>query len=64
MGLTSISIDEKVRDRLRSLSQGARNYSETLTRLMDRAEMDDYFDDLRRRADDPDHPWLDKLDWD
>ena len=64
MGLTSISIDEKVRDRLRTLSQGARNYSETLTRLMDRVETDDYFDDLRRRADDPDQPWIDKLDWD
>ena len=31
---------------------------------MDRVETEDYFDDLRRRADDPDRPWLDKLDWD
>ena len=64
MGLTSISVDKRVRDRLRALGLGTRNYSETLTLLMDRWEMGEYVEDLRRRADDPEYPWLDELDWD
>lgn len=63
MGMTSISIDEQVRDRLRALSVGSKNYTEALTRLLDEIEMDRYVDRLQREIDDPDQPWLDGIEW-
>lgn len=62
MNSTTITLDSRVRDRLREYAAGAKNYSEAIARILDRLEMDDFLQDAKRRIDDPDHPWLTDLD--
>ncbi len=63
---TTISIDERVRDRLRAFCGGGLSYSEAINQILDRVEMDEFFKEARRNADDPDYPWIDEKDfeWD
>jgi len=61
--VTTISVDERVRDRLKAYLGGGMSYSEALMHLMDRVEADEFFRGLKRAMDDPAHPWLDKLQW-
>lgn len=61
MAATTITVDARVRDRLREFAAGSKNYSEAITRILDRLEMDDFLEDAKRRIDDPSHPWLTDL---
>lgn len=63
---TTISLDEKVRDRLRTFCGGGLSYSEALTRMMDKLEADRFFDEFEAAINDPDYPWIDYKDlkWD
>lgn len=64
--VTTISIDEAVRDRLKGFVGGGMSYSEALTRLMDLIEADRYFASFRHALDDPKFPWIseDRFKWD
>lgn len=66
MPTTTINVDVEVRDRLRAFCGGGLSYSEALTLILDQVEVQAFFAEARRKADDPDYPWLDADDlrWD
>ncbi len=66
MAATTISLDPRVRDRLKEFCAGGMSYSEAIERLMDLVEADRYFASFRAAMDDADFPWLDEkeLRWD
>ncbi len=51
MATTSIPVESKVRDRLRSYAAGDMTYSDVLTRLMDEHERDLFIREIQREAD-------------
>jgi hypothetical protein len=61
--VTTISVSPEVRDRLKAFCGGGVSYSEALTSILDRIEMDEFFEQARRAADDPSHPW-ETIAWD
>lgn len=66
VSLTSIPLDNKVRDRLRSFGTAGMNYSQIVTAVLDRIEREAFIEELRRELDDPTTVWLDEKDieWD
>jgi hypothetical protein len=63
---TTISLDERVRDRLKGFVGPGVTYSEALTRLMDLVEADRFFASFRDAMEDPDYPWIPEaqFEWD
>lgn len=59
---TTISIDPKVRDRLRGYAAGV-SYSEAIERLMDHVELDRFLAAFRHAVEDKDYAW-EKIPWD
>lgn len=57
MSSTSIRLDSAVRDRLKRFAGGGESVSETIERLLDRAEADRFFGRAVAAIHDPDHPW-------
>ena len=51
MASTSIPVESKVRDRLRSYAVGNMTYSQVLTRLMDEHERDLFIREIQMEAD-------------
>ena len=66
MALTSIPLDGKVRDRLKSYGTQGMTYNDILTRLMDEIEYDKFVKDCLRIANDPKTKWVawDEIEWD
>lgn len=63
METTTITIDKRVRERLKSYGTSGMNYSKVLTALMDEVEKQHFIQEWRRRMDDPEYPW-EELDLD
>ena len=63
---TTISLDERVRDRLKGFLGPGMSYSEALVRLMDLVEADRFFASFRDALEDPAFPWIseDRFEWD
>lgn len=64
--LTTIPIDPAVRDRLRSYGMAGMTYSEIVTAVLDRIEMDKFLAELQREIDDPNTVWIrhEDMEWD
>jgi hypothetical protein len=62
MPLTSIPVDSKVRDRLKGFGTMGETYNVVLTRLMDQADREQFFREIRRELDDPTTAWIDAED--
>ncbi len=62
--LTTIPIDSKVRDRLRSYGTAGMSYSDIVTRLLDERDRDDFVREMQRIAEraDADGSWVDVED--
>lgn len=60
VALTTIPIDSKVRDRLRSYGTAGMSYSDIVQRLLDERERDEFLRDMQRLADeaDADGSWI------
>lgn len=52
--LTTIPIDSKVRDRLRSYGTAGMSYTDIVQRLLDERERDEFIRDAQRLADEAD----------
>lgn len=63
---TTIPIDPKVRDRLRSFGKAGMTYSQILTAVLDQIEMEKFFRETEARLADPTVKWVDHDDiqWD
>jgi hypothetical protein len=63
---TTIPIDPKVRDRLRGFGKSGMNYSDIITAVLDKIEMEKFLADMQKVLDDPDTVWIDYDDvkWD
>lgn len=64
--LTTIPIDPAVRDRLRSYGMAGMTYSDIVTAVLDRIELDKFLAEMQRVVDDPSTVWVDFDDakWD
>jgi hypothetical protein len=58
MALTSIPLDSKVRDRLKSYGTAGMSYNDILQRLMDERDRDAFIQDILREADET-TAWVD-----
>lgn len=63
---TTIPIDPAVRDRLRSFGTAGMTYSEILTAVLDKIEMEKFLAEMQRIVDDPETVWIahDDIKWD
>jgi len=62
---TTITVDAKVRDRLKTFGHAGMTYNEILTRMMDEIEREAFMADLRRQiAAATDKDWVDLEDVD
>lgn len=63
---TTIPIDPAVRDRLRAFGHAGMNYSEIITAVLDKIEMEKFLAEMQRILDDPATVWIDHDDvqWD
>lgn len=52
--LTTIPLDSKVRDRLRSYGTAGMSYTDIIQRLLDERERDDFIREMQRLADEAD----------
>lgn len=61
---TTIALDAKTRDRLRTFGHAGSSYDRILQAMMDRLDAEAFVADMHRRADAVDD-WveLDKVDW-
>ncbi len=66
MPLTTIPLDSKVRDRLKTYGTAGMSYNDIVQRLMDEREMDKFIAELQRIADDPGTKWVEwkDINWD
>lgn len=62
--LTTIPIDSKVRDRLRSYGTAGMSYTDIVQRLLDERERDDFIREIQLRAEraDAEGSWVDLED--
>lgn len=58
MALTSIPLDSKVRDRLKSYGTSGMTYNDILQRMMDERDRDAFIRDILREADET-TAWVD-----
>ena len=63
---TTIPIDPVVRDRLRAFGSAGMTYSEIVTAVLDKIEMQKFFRETEARLNDPAVQWVDHDDiqWD
>lgn len=63
---TTISLEPKVRDRLKGYCPPGTSYSEALTRLMDLVDADRFLASFRDAIEDKKYRWIDAsdLEWD
>ncbi|MHB1260604.1 MAG: hypothetical protein ACYC2H_02685 [Thermoplasmatota archaeon] len=63
---TTIPIDPAVRDRLRGFGKAGMNYSQIITAVLDKIEMEKFLAEMQKVLDDPDTVWIDYDDvkWD
>ena len=63
---TTIPIDPLVRDRLRAFGTAGMTYSEIVTAVLDKIEMEKFLAEMQRIVDDPKTVWVDFDDvkWD
>lgn len=63
---TTIPIDPAVRDRLRSYGTAGMTYSQIVTALLDKVEMEKFLAELQARSDDPSVQWIrhEDMEWD
>ena len=63
---TTIPIDPKVRDRLRAFGTHGMNYSDIITSVLDKIEMEKFLAEMQRRLDDPSVQWIrhEDMEWD
>jgi membrane protease subunit (stomatin/prohibitin family) len=54
VALTTIPLDSKVRDRLRSYGTAGMSYTDIVQRLLDERERDDFIREMQRLADEAD----------
>lgn len=64
MALTTIPLDSKLRDRLRSYGTAGMSYNAIIQRLLDERDRDEFIRDMLRRADKADREatWVDLED--
>lgn len=64
MPSTTIALDQKVRERLRSFGTAGMSYNEILQRIMDEVDRERFVAELHRAAD-AEEDWveLDAFDW-
>ncbi len=55
---TTIPIDPAVRDRLRSFGHAGMTYSEIVTAVLDKIEMEKFLAEMQRTVDDPAIQWI------
>jgi hypothetical protein len=66
MALTTIPLDSKLRDRLKTYGTAGMSYNDIIQRLLDEKEMEKFIAELQRTADDPNTEWVEwkDIDWD
>lgn len=57
--LTTIPIEPAVRDRLRAFGTSGMTYSEVITAVLDKVEMEKFLAEMQRIVDDPATVWID-----
>ena len=64
--MTTIALDPRTRDRLRTFGRAGQTYDEILQALMDHVERERFVEEMHRIADDPATVWVDGDDvaWD
>lgn len=64
MALTTIPLDSKLRDRLRTYGTAGMSYNDIVQRLLDERDRDEFILEMRRRADEADREgsWVDLED--
>lgn len=64
--LTTIPIEPAVRDRLRAFGTSGMTYSEVITAVLDKVEMEKFLAEMQRRVDDPSVQWIrhEDMEWD
>lgn len=59
--LTTIPLEPAVRDRLRAFGTAGMTYSQIVTQVLDKIEMEKFLAEIRAELDDPAKVWV---DWD
>lgn len=64
--LTTIPIEPAVRDRLRAFGTSGMTYSEVITAVLDKVEMEKFLAEMQRRVDDSSVQWIrhEDMEWD
>lgn len=63
---TTLAVDPRTRDRLRTFGHAGQSFDEILQSLMDHVERERFVEEMHRIADDPETVWVDEsgVDWD